>query len=407
MAKFKWKGIDEGKYVTDEIEAHSKEDAVYKLKQRNVIISLIEKVGEGETKEKKKLFGASKKIPPREILIFTKKLSTMLKAGLPILNTLEMLKNQVVNDRFRGILESVYSDVEAGKPFSDSIQEYAGIFDNIYVNMCRAGEESGKLDLFLEKLVKNIEKTQKIIGQIKGAMFYPAILLFVAVSVISVMMIFVVPVFVQMFSEVGGSLPLPTRIVIAISDFLRNPYGGGTLLIAIITAFLLFRFFLRKSYTFRLQVHRQIFRIPVLGDLVLKSSLSKIALVQSNLTSAGVPILKALDIIKATASNLVINNSLDNVKKGVYSGDPMSALLEKEEVFPLEYSEMVAVGEKTGNMEDMLTSIANYYEEEFDIAVQRMTSLMEPIMIVFMGVTIGFIIVAMYMPIFMMGQTMM
>ncbi len=409
MAVYRWKGIKGDKFLNEKIEALNKDEAAFKLKKEQIIITYLEKIegeeiGTDEPFKKRALF--TSKVPVKEIMEFTKKFSTMIRAGLTVIETLELLKNQIEHDRFKAIMETIYSDVEAGTPIATSFGKHEKVFDSIYANMIKAGEVSGKLDFFLAKLVTSIEKTQGIRSRIKSALFYPAILFTVAVGVITVMLIYVVPVFVKMYGSVGGALPLPTQIVMNVSSFIRNPLGGGAFFAGIVGLVVIFRMLVKNNLKFRRWAHRQIFRIPVMGDMAHKSTLSKLAMVQGNLTSAGVPVLETLDITSTSTNNVVIKESLVEIKRGITSGESLSALFEEEELFPPTYSAMVGVGDKTGNMEDMLNAIAFYYEEEFDTSVDRMTSMLEPLMIVFLGVTIGFIIVAMYMPIFQMGQLM-
>ncbi len=278
------------------------------------------------------------------------------------------------------------------------------MFDNIYVNMVKAGEMSGRLDEFLERLVISLEKTEKIKASVKKAMMYPSILLVTAILVIIIMMVFVVPVFADMFK--GGTLPKPTQVVMAISDFFRDPTRGGMLGGTIVGLFVIIKVLAARFYGFRKFLHSVQLKAPALGDMVLKSALAKIAMIQGNLAAAGVAVLDSLDISAEATDNLIIKEALIEVKKGVYSGEPLSVLYRKyQKLFPMTFTELIAVGEETGGMEEMFGSISGYYEQEFDAAVENLTAMLEPIMIVFMGITIGGILVSMYMPIFQMGQT--
>ena len=409
MAVFQWKGIQGEKYLDGTIEALNREEAAFKLKKDKVIITTLTKVagkelGETTTSEKKSRFFFSTSVPTKEVLLFTKKCSTMIRAGLPVINTIEMLKNQTENKQFKQIVAEIHSDVESGTLLSSCFVKHPKIFDSIYVNLLKAGESSGKLDLFLDKLVISIEKSEKIKANIKSALFYPGILLTVALSVTSVMLIYVVPIFVNMFSAAGGALPLPTQIVVGTSDFLRNPMQGGILALVIFISVILSYMCVKKSYRIKKLFHRILLKTPIVGEMIIKSTVSKIAMIEGNLTAAGVSVLESLDIAGASVTNILVQEAMINVKRGVYSGEPLSSLYGKEWVFPAAFSQMVSVGEKTGNMEEMLDSISAYYGEEFDTTVQRMTSMLEPIMIVVMGITIGFIMISMYMPIFQMGK---
>lgn len=420
-AVYKWKGIegansDEGgkgvKYTEGKVKALNRDEAAYKLKEQNIIITSLVKIsgkeesGDGDGSSGRSLFGR-KKIPVEEVIVFTKKLETMVRAGLPMLDTIKMLEEQTSNSALREIVKRIYLDVEAGASLSDSFSVHSNAFDNIYINLLRAGESSGKIDLFLSKLVIGMEKNQKIRSSIKGALTYPIILLLVAIAVIVLMMIYVVPVFQEMFSGMEGGLPAMTQAVVNISEFLRDPLRGGVLAGILIGTGFLLSIAVKRNYKLNKAWDRMVLRTPLFGDMIQKSALSKIAMIVGNLTSAGVPVLESLDIASTSAGNIAIREAMTEVKRGVYSGEPLSELFQKNpNIFTPTFSAMVSVGERTGNMEEMYDSIATYYEEELDSTVQQLTSMLEPIMIVFMGLTIGFILVAMYSPMFMMGKTM-
>jgi type IV pilus assembly protein PilC len=251
-----------------------------------------------------------------------------------------------------------------------------------------------------------MEKDEKIRSSIKGAMTYPIILFIVAMAVIALMMIFVVPVFQEMFAGSAGGLPATTQIVVDISEFIRDPVRGGLFAVLVVGIFMISSILIKKSYKIRRSWHKFLLKLPLIGNLIRKSSLAKIAMIQGNLTAAGVPVLEALDISATSNNNIVIQEAMIEVKRGVFSGDPLSQLFEKNPaIFPATFTAMVSVGERTGNMEEMFESISQYFEEEVDDAVTQLTSMLEPIMIVFMGITIGFILVAMYTPMFQMGET--
>ena len=358
-----------------------------------------------EKKEKKKS-RVGKKVPIHEVIVFTKKLETMIRAGLPILETIGMIEDQTTHAGLKAVVAGIHEAVESGTPLSDSFAKFPHVFDTIYINLLRAGESSGKVDLFLKKLVVSIEKDQKIKASIKGAMSYPLILLIVALAVVGLMMVFVVPVFQDMFSSVEGGLPATTQIVVDVSEFLRDPLKGGALVGVIAFIIISTKAMIKKSYKFRRSWHRLVLKLPLFGELIRKSSLSKIAMIQGNLTAAGVPVIEALDISSSANTNIIIQEAMNDVKKGVFSGEPLSQLFEKTPaIFESSFTSMVNVGERTGNMEEMFASIASYYEEEMDITIGKLTAMLEPIMIVFMGATVGFILVAMYTPMFAMGQT--
>ncbi len=407
MANFHWKGIQGTQYLSGEIEGLTEDEAAFKLTQQGIIITqLLMAAGEKPVRPKKTLTlpQRKKKIPPKDVLILTRKTATMLKAGLPILQTLAMLRDQTENPTLQEVMRQIYASVESGKALSAAFAEHDTVFDAIYINLIKAGEASGKLDLFLEKLVQNQEKTIKIRAAIKGALMYPTILMTVAVGVLGVMMVFVVPVFAGMYGNSGMALPAPTQIILNISDFLRNPLGGGVLALALVGSVIGFKQAIKRNLSLRRRWHAYLLRMPLFGNLILKSALARIAMVQGNLAAAGVPVLESLDIASSSSTNLVMGDAMEAVKRGVFSGSPLSQLLREQAVIPRTYADMVEVGERTGNMQEMLGAISGYYEDEFDTEVDHLSALMEPIMIVFLGTTIGFILVAMYLPIFKMGQ---
>jgi type IV pilus assembly protein PilC len=408
-AKYSYKGIQSSKYTEGKIEALNKDEAAYKLKQQKIIITSLEKIsGKEEVEEKntktKISKKAPKKVPVHEVIVFTKKLETMIRAGLPILETIAMIQEQTEDQGLKWVIEKIHQDVESGTPLSDAFAKHSQVFNNVYINLLRAGESSGKVDLFLKKLVIGMEKDEKIRSSIKGALTYPIVLLVVATAVIILMMVYVVPVFQEMFAGAKGGLPAPTQIIVGMSEFLRDPLRGGFLAAVIVGIFFSASVAVNKSYKLRKLWHKMILKLPLFGELIQKSALSKIAMIQGNLTAAGVPVIEALDISASSIDNIIIHEAMIDIKRGVFSGEPLSKLFEKRKaIFPMTFTAMVSVGERTGNMEEMFESIALYYEEEMDSTVEKLTAMLEPIMIVFMGGTIGFILVAMYMPMFQMG----
>jgi len=407
-AVYKYKGIQSNKYTDGTVEALNKDEAAFKLKEDKIIITSLDRISGEEVvvEEGKKAKRIKKKVPIHEVIVFTKKLETMVRAGLPILETISMIEEQTEQKTLKQIIGQIHNDVESGTPLSDAFAKHPYVFNNVYINLLRAGESSGKVDLFLSKLVIGMEKDEKIRSSIKGALTYPIVLLVVAMAVIILMMVFVVPVFQDMFKGVPGGLPATTQIVVNISEFMRDPMGGGlSAIIFIIIGFSLSAL-VKSNYKIRRSWHNLVLKLPLFGELIQKSALSKIAMIQGNLTAAGVPVIESLDISASSVDNIVIREAMTEVKKGVFSGEPLSVLFEKEpSVFPATFTAMTSVGEKTGNMEEMFESIARYYEEEMDVTIAQLTSMLEPIMIVFMGITIGFILVAMYTPMFQMGQT--
>ena len=407
MELYTYKGISAGKYIEGEIEALNQDEASHKLKEQKIIITNLTrgKKKKDAKKDKPKGKGFSlfkKKVKADDLVVFSKQFATMVKAGLPILNVLEMLRDQVENPAMRDVVEDIRKSLEGGVSLSKSFEKYPDLFDNVYVNLVKAGEASGKLDVFLLKIVDALEKREKIKKKIKSALMYPSIMFTVAIVVSAFMLIKVVPVFAKMYDGMGIALPKPTAVILGMSDFLRGT-GGLVMLISIISFVVAFKYLTTKNAAIRYKWHRQILRLPVFGDLILKSLIARISLILGNLSAAGVNLLESLDIAKSVSNNVVVTEAIDNVKKGVFSGETLTKLFLKEPLFPPTFSQLISVGEQTGQLDEMFNSVAMYYEEEFDGAVDNMSSLIEPIMIVFMGLMIGGLMIAMYSPIFNVG----
>ena len=407
MEFFTYKGISEGKYVEGEIEALNQEEASHKLKDQKVIITNLirTKKKKDEKKQKKKGGGFSfgkKKVTPEDLVIFSKQFATMVKAGLPILQVLTMLRDQLENPTIKEIIEDIRKSLEGGVTLSKCFEKYPKLFDNVYINLIKAGEASGKLDVFLMKIVESLEKREKIKKKIKGALMYPSIMFTVAIVVSAFMLVKVVPVFAKMYDGMGIALPTPTAVIMSMSDFLRGT-GGMVLLLSIISFIVAFRYLTNNNQKIKYLWHKQVLKLPVFGDMILKSLIARISLILGNLSAAGVNLLEALEIAKSVSNNVVVTEALENVKKGVFSGDTLTKLFLKEPLFPPTFSQLISVGEQTGQLDEMFNSVAMYYEEEFDGAVDNMSSLIEPIMIVFMGIMIGGLMIAMYSPIFNVG----
>ena len=406
MLNFQYKGISLGKYVEGEIEAINNAEAAHKLKEQKVIITKLtefKKKKKVDKKKEKTSFSFGTGVKAKEILIFCKQFATMLRAGLPVLNTLNMLDEQTKAPNMKKIIITIRKDLEAGNALSKCFSNHPKIFDTVVVNLIKAGEASGKLDTFLQKIVISLEKREKIKSQIKSALFYPGVLLSVAILVTIFMLIKVVPVFVKMYEGMGVDVPGSTAAIMAASDFMRSASGGGLSLVIIIVSIILLRYLIKTNYKIRKGWHQFTLKIPVFGNLIQKSILAKVSLVMGNLSQAGVDLLESIDIAKSVTSNTVVIEALENVKKGVFSGETLTKLFAKEKIFPTTFSQLISVGEQTGSLDEMFGSVASYYEEEFDTAVANLASLIEPIMIVFMGITIGGLMIAMYAPIFNVG----
>ena len=402
--KFKWKGLEKNNFAEGEIEAEEKDDAIYLLKEQGVTVTTIEALEKPPKKKKAPRKSSSAKITDKELLLFTKKLATMMKAGLAIVPALEMLQVQNENPSFAPIIEELLLQINAGVPLSQCLEKHPNLFDNVYVNLIKAGEASGNLDTFLDRIVYALDKSIKIKKAIKSAMMYPIILLLVAFTVVGVMMIFVVPVFVEIFGEAGIELPFATKIVMQVSDFLRSVWA----IVFFVGAFVGFQVIkrtLRANDTLMMKFDKFLMTAPVIGKLVSDAIMARMAMVLANLIAGGVNLVEALEIVKNSISNLKVGTSLEKVKREIFSGRPFSKSLRETKDFPETMCGFIEVGEETGKLNEMLNTVALYYEEEFDDSVDAFSQLLEPIMIVFLGVVIGFILVAMYTPIFQMGTT--
>ena len=416
MLNFEYKGISQGKYVEGEIEALNNAEAAHKLKDKKVIITklkdqkvIITKLKEAKkkkavVKKDKKSFSFGTGIKAQEILIFCKQFATMLRAGLPVLNTLEMLEGQTTRPPMKKVIQTIKKDLESGNALSKCFEKHPKIFDTVVVNLIKAGEASGKLDTFLQKIVISLEKREKIKSQIKSALFYPGVLFSVAILVTVFMLMNVVPTFVNMYEGMGmgDDLPTPTAVIMSMSEFIRSS-GGFFLLVFIILFVVGFKYLISKNYNVKKAWHKTMLKLPVFGNLINKSILAKVSLVLGNLNQAGVDLIESIDIAKSVTDNVIVIEALENIKKGVFSGETLTDLFGKEKIFPPTFTQLISVGEQTGSLDEMFGSVAIYYEEEFDVAVANLASLIEPIMIVFMGITIGGLMLAMYAPIFNVG----
>ncbi len=409
MEAFTYKGISDGKYVDGEIEALNLDEASHKLKEQKVIITNIVRSStkkKTDKKDKKKSKGSSlfgkKKAKVEDVVMFSKQFATMVKAGLPILQVLAMLRDQIESPAMKEVVEEIRKSLEGGVTLSKCFEKYPELFDNVYINLIKAGEASGKLDVFLLKIVEALEKKEKIKKKIKSALMYPGIMFTVAITVSAFMLIKVVPVFAKMYDGMGIKLPAATATIMAMSDFLRGT-GGLILLVSLIVFFVIFRYLTTKNEKIKYAWHKQVLKLPIFGDMILKSMLARVSLIMGNLSAAGVNLLESLEISKSVSNNVVVLESLENVKKGVFSGDTLTKLFLKDPLFPPTFGQLISVGEQTGQLDEMFGSVAKYYEAEFDTVVDNLSALIEPIMIVFMGIMIGGLMIAMYSPIFNVG----
>ncbi|MCY7379993.1 MAG: type II secretion system F family protein [Gemmatimonadaceae bacterium] len=382
-----------GDLRTATIEAPNRDDVITQLrKQRLNVVKIDEKKDADRTKKKK-----GGKISMRDIVIFTRQFSTMINAGLPLVQALDILAKQSENPALKDVTNAVVFDVESGNTVADAFRKHPNAFSDLYVNMVAAGEAGGILDTILMRLATFMEKNDALVRKVKGAMIYPGVISSVAAIAISVLLIFVIPTFERMFASVGLALPLPTRVVISMSKFLTGYWwaviAGGVALV----------YFTKNYYASnngRLVIDRLMLKAPVLGDVLRKSAVSRFTRTLGTLIGSGVSILEGLEITAKTAGNRVISDAIMESRASIAGGETIAAPLQKSKVFPPMVISMIAVGEQTGGLDEMLSKIADFYDEEVDAAVSNLLSLMEPVMIVFLGVVVGGMVVAMYLPIF-------
>ncbi len=401
MSTFTYVGrTRQGAVKKGELTAKTRDEAVDQLRKQQVVVtSLEEKSGGGKFK-----LNIGSGLTDKDLVVFTRQFGTMINAGLPLIQCLDILSTHSENKVLRETVGDVKNSVEAGSTFSDALKRHPKVFDDLYVNMIHAGEVGGLLDTILTRLAKHIEKAMKLKGQIKSAMVYPTAIVGVAVIIISVLMVWVIPVFAQMFMEMSGGkvgLPGPTQIVINVSNFFQSYwYAMFGAVVGVIIA-------IKRYYATvngRVVIDKLLLKMPIVGDLIRKASVAKFTRTLGTLITSGVPLLEGLSICAKTSGNKVIEEALMNARVSISGGKTISEPLAKCNVFPKMVTHMIAVGESTGALDAMLGKIADFYEDEVDQAVETLTSLLEPIMMVVLGTIIGFIVIAMYLPIFTMAQ---
>lgn len=340
------------------------------------------------------------KVKEKDIIIFARQFSTMIDAGLPIIQCMDILQSQQENATLKKMLKDIKDQVESGSTLADALKRYPKHFDSLFTNMISAGEAGGILDVILKRLAAYMEKAARLKRRVKGAMVYPAITISVAVIVVAIILIFVIPVFQEMFADFGSKLPGPTLIVIAMSDFVKSKIHY--IIIALIIFFFAFKYYYRTEKG-RLTVDAFALKLPVFGLLLRKVAVAKFTRTLGTMLGSGVAILEALDIVAKTAGNRIVERAIYQVRSGISEGRTMADPLQASGVFPPMVCQMIAVGESTGALDAMLEKIADFYDEEVDQAVENLTAMIEPMMIVFLGIIVGGLIVAMYLPIFKMA----
>jgi type IV pilus assembly protein PilC len=378
-----------GDLKTATLEASSRDDVVAQLRRQRLSVVKID-----EATQKKPRRGH---IKMRDIVIFTRQFSTMINAGLPLVQALTILAEQSQNKVLSDITRKVVFDVESGNTVADALAKHPQAFSPLYVNMVAAGEAGGILDTILMRLATFMEKNDALIRKVKGAMIYPSVIMGVAGIAVTVLLIFVIPVFENLFSSAGLALPLPTRLVMGLSRFLRSYWY-------LVIGSALSVWFMYKRYSSkpdgRLKIDRFLLRVPVLGDVLRKSAVSRFTRTLGTLVSSGVSILDGLEITARTAGNRVVQDAIMESRASIAGGDTIAAPLKKSGVFPPMVISMISVGEQTGGLDEMLSKIADFYDDEVDAAVSNLLSLLEPMMIVFLGFVVGGMVISMYLPIF-------
>ena len=398
MPTFTYKAKVKGQVKKGTIDAEDEKSALAKLKQQNIRVTAINKKA-GEIV----LFGSKgKKVTGRDIVIFTRQFSTMVDAGLPLVQCLDILGKQTENKTLGDVVLQVKANIEKGSDLSDSMRKHPKVFDSLYCNLVEAGEAGGILDTILKRLAEYIEKAESLKKKVKAAMVYPGVIVTVAISVVAFLMIFVIPAFANLFQGGGQELPGPTQIVMDVSDFFRTKWfymiGGA------VAIFFLFK----KIYSTergRFEIDRIALKMPVVGVLIQKVSVAKFTRTLGTLISSGVPLIEGLEICARTSGNKIVERSVFNTIEAIKEGESIAAPLSREAIFPPMVIQMIDVGENSGSLDAMCSKIADFYDEEVDTAVGALTALLEPALMVFLGLIVGFIVVAMYLPIFKMGET--
>jgi len=396
MPKFDWEARSKaGSSQKGTMEATNSALVEAQLKRYGFTSISVKEQGKGIQLKLK--FPGGTKISTKDLVVFTRQFATMIDSGLPLVQCLDILSSQQENKTFKDILLKVKESVESGSTFADALGKHPKAFDQLYVNLVAAGETGGILDTILSRLAAYIEKAMKLKKQVKGAMVYPATIMSIAVIVVGVILVFVIPTFAKMFADFGGDLPAPTKFVIALSNFLQR------YILVIIAAFFLFKMALSKYYATangRKILDRLALRAPIIGPLVRKVSVAKFTRTLGTMISSGVPIMDGLDIVAKTAGNKIVEDAIYNVRQAISEGKTMAEPLAACGVFPPMVVQMISVGEATGAMDAMLNKIADFYDDEVDDAVGALTSMMEPLLMVFLGTAVGGLVIAMYLPIF-------
>ena len=398
MPIYKWEGkTGKGAIKKGEMEGPNEAAIRIHLRQQNIVPTKI------STKGKEITFSLpfKKKVKQRSVAIFTRQLATMIDAGLPLVQSLEILSAQQEENVFKNIIREIREDVEGGSTFAGALKKHPVTFNELYTNLVVAGEEGGILDTILTRLANYIEKSEALKKKVKSALIYPATIMGVAVIVVAILMIFVIPVFENLFKSSGQALPLPTLIVVTLSKLIKK------YVVIFIPAMILLVFLFRKYYQTengKAVVDRLLLKVPVFGPLLRKVAVARFSRTLGTLVSSGVPILDGLSIVSRTSGNKTIEKAILNARASIREGETIAEPLNRSGIFPPMVIQMISVGESTGALDSMLSKIADFYEDEVDIAVANLTSLLEPFLMIFLGVVIGGVVISMYLPIFSMAS---
>lgn len=403
MAIYRWQGVSpKGETIGGEMEAPTRDAVLARLRSQRIqpLPNKIKERGKGLDRDIT-IPGFGESIKQKDIVIFTRQLGTMIDAGLPIVQCLDILAEQSDNKAFRKIIRQLKEEVESGSTFTETLRKHPKIFDDLFINMIAAGEVGGILDTILSRLSEYLEKSMKLKAKIKGAMIYPATIITVAVGVTGVLLVWVIPVFAELFSSFGQDLPAPTQFVINLSNFTIAylPYIVATFVAIVVTIRQIY-----KTENGRLRMDQMALQFPIFGDLLRKSAIARFTRTLSTLVSSGVPILDALLITAKTSGNKIVERAILATRASISEGNTISEPLTQSKVFPPMVCQMISVGESTGALDAMLQKIAEFYEDEVDNMVANLTTLMEPMVILFLGVIIGGLVVSMYLPIFKLGS---
>ena len=399
MPIYKWEGkTAKGAVKKGEMEAPGEAAIRIHLRQQNIIPTKISSKGK---EIRISLPFLKQKVNQRSVAVFTRQLATMIDAGLPLVQSLEILSSQQDNKLFKNVIRQIKEDVEGGSTFAGALAKHPSAFNELYTNLVVAGEEGGILDNILNRLASYIEKAEALKKKVKSALVYPSTIIGVAVIVVMILMIFVIPVFESMFKSAGQSLPLPTLIVLMISKMIKK------YVLIFIPAFVLLIYLFKKYYQTqkgRAVVDSLLLKLPVFGPLLKKIAVARFSRTLGTLVSSGVPILDGLTIVSRTSGNRTIETAILSARASIREGETIAEPLGRSGIFPPMVIQMIAVGESTGALDSMLSKIAEFYEEEVDVAVANLTSLLEPLLMIFLGVVIGGVVIAMYLPIFNMAN---